>query len=122
MAMLLERVEARARRLAAAKAIAQLTRVDHRLLAIFRQLGERWGKVTADGVLLPLCLSHRTLGELIGARRPTVSTAAAALARSGELTRRPDGSWLLRDRELAASVAASPASVAQRRRLIALAS
>src|SRR3954470_7489230 len=77
-AMLMERIEARARRLAAAKAISQITRVDHRLLAMFRHLCERWGKVTTEGVALPLCLSHRMLGELIGARRPTVSTAAAA--------------------------------------------
>jgi hypothetical protein len=89
---------------------------------LFLELGEIFGKVMADGVLLPLCHSHRTRGELIGARRPTVSTAAAALARSGELTRRPDGAWLLRDTALAATVAASPASIAQRRRLIALAS
>jgi hypothetical protein len=73
--------------------------------------------VTADGVLLPLCLSHRMLGELVGARRPSVSTAAAALERSGRLVRRPDGTWLVRDHESAPRPA--PESVAQRRRLLA---
>lgn len=116
VAMLMERIEARARRLATVKAIAQLTRVDERLVALVRHYCERWGRVTADGLLLPLCLSHRMLGELVGARRPSVSTAAAALERSGRLTRREDGTWLLRDAGGAARPA--PESVAQRRRLV----
>jgi hypothetical protein len=45
---------------------------------------------------VPLALTHRILGQLVGARRPTVSTALAELAERGELIRRPDGSWLLR--------------------------
>lgn len=115
-AILMERIEARARRLATVKAIAQLTRVDERLVALVRHYCERWGRVTADGVLLPLCLSHRMLGELVGARRPSVSTAAAALERSGRLIRRPDGTWLLR--EVNGSARPAPSSVAQRRRLV----
>ncbi|MDA0183111.1 hypothetical protein OJ997_22570 [Solirubrobacter phytolaccae] len=115
-AMLMERIEARARRLATVKAIAQLTRVDERLVALVRHYCERWGRVTGEGVLLPLCLSHRMLGELVGARRPSVSTAAATLERSGRLVRRSDGTWLLRDRDTAPRPA--PESVAQRRRLV----
>ncbi len=116
-AMLMERIEARARRLATIKAIAQLTRVDERLVAVIRHFCERWGRVTADGVLLPLCLSHRMLGELVGARRPSVSTAAAALEKADRLIRRPDGTWLVREQEMAPRTA--PESVAQRRRLLA---
>ena len=93
---LMDRLNERASRLATAKAIAQLTRVDRRLNALLWQLAERWGRVTADGVLVPLQLSHRMLGQLVGARRPTVSTALAELARSGAVVRRADGSWLLR--------------------------
>jgi len=115
-AMLMERIEARARRLATVKAIAQLTRVDERLVALVRHYCERWGRVTADGLLLPLCLSHRMLGELVGARRPSVSTAAAALERSGRLVRRTDGTWLLRD--ASSTPRPAPESVAQRRRLV----
>ena len=44
---------------------------------------------------MPLVLSHRLIGELVGARRPTVSTALAELARDGQLVRRDDGTWLL---------------------------
>jgi hypothetical protein len=35
------------------------------------------------------------LGQLVGARRPTVSTAIAELADRNELVRREDGTWLL---------------------------
>jgi hypothetical protein len=46
----------------------------------------------------------------VGARRPTVSTALAELAEMGELTRRPDGSWLLQgDPPDAESLARRPA-------------
>jgi hypothetical protein len=115
-AMLMERIEARARRLADAKAIAQMTRVEARLLALMWQLAERWGRVTPDGVIVPLRLSHRLLGELVGARRPTVSAASMELARRAQLERRADGTWLLHgDLEQAADV---PVSVEQRHRLV----
>jgi hypothetical protein len=45
---------------------------------------------------VPLALTHRILGQLVGARRPTVSTALGELAERGELVRRVDGSWVLR--------------------------
>jgi hypothetical protein len=94
-AALLERTAVRSRRMAVLQAIAHLTRVERRLLTLFWHLAERWGRVTPDGVLLPLTLSHRMLGQLIGARRPTVSTALGALTRAGEVSRRMDGGWLL---------------------------
>ena len=93
--VLLERLERRSQRLARAQAIVALTRVDRRLLAMLWQLAERWGRVTSDGVLIPLDLSHRLLGQLVGARRPTIATAASELARQGLLRRRDDGAWLL---------------------------
>ena len=61
---LIERVDLRARRLARTQAIAQLTRVDRRVLAVMRLLAERWGRMTADGVLIPLNISHRLLGQV----------------------------------------------------------
>ena len=51
----------------------------------------------------PLNISHRLLAQLIGARRPTVSTAVGALIREGNVTRRPDGAWIVRDEPLGAS-------------------
>jgi CRP/FNR family transcriptional regulator, cyclic AMP receptor protein len=94
-AAVIDRVNERALRLAVTQAISQLNRVDRRLLALFWHLAERWGRMTADGVALPMTLSHRMLGQLIGARRPTVSTALGELAREREIVRRDDGTWLL---------------------------
>ena len=92
---LLERATARSRRLAVLQAISHLTRVDRRLLTLLWHLAERWGRVTPNGVLVPLRLSHRMLGQLVGARRPTVSSAIGALTRAGEVSRAADGTWLL---------------------------
>jgi hypothetical protein len=114
---LLERLELRAHRLATLRAIGQLIGVDERLLAVLWHLSERWGRVTRDGVALPLSLSHRTLGQLIGARRPSVSAAATALSRDSRLTRLPDGAWLLHG-EPVALAPAGPVSLAPRRALV----
>jgi CRP/FNR family transcriptional regulator, cyclic AMP receptor protein len=92
---IIDRINERALRLAVTQAISQLNRVDRRLLALFWHLAERWGRMTPDGVALTLTLSHRMLGQLVGARRPTVSTALSALAEHDEVRRRDDGTWLL---------------------------
>jgi CRP/FNR family transcriptional regulator, cyclic AMP receptor protein len=83
---------------AALQAIARLTGVDRRLLALFRLLAARRGRRSPEGVAVPVVLPHRLLADLVGARRPTVTTALRALRDSGELRRLPDGTWLLRDR------------------------
>ena len=85
-AVIVDRLSERAQRLAITQAISQLNRVDRRLLALFWHLAERWGRVARDGIAVPLVLSHRLIGELVGARRPTVSTALAELARDGQLS------------------------------------
>src|SRR4051795_13180822 len=94
-AVIVDRLSERAQRLAITQAISQLNRVDRRLLALFWHLAERWGRVSRGGVAAPLPLSPRLTGDLVGARRPTVSTALAELARTGQLMRRDDGTWLL---------------------------
>jgi CRP-like cAMP-binding protein len=94
-AALLDRAARRAERLVVMQAIAHLTRVDDRLLALLWCLAERWGRVVPDGVLVSLRLSHRTLAGMVGARRPSVTTALGQLMARGELERRTDGAWLL---------------------------
>jgi CRP/FNR family transcriptional regulator, cyclic AMP receptor protein len=84
----------RSRSLAFQLAIAQLPRVDDRLLVLLWALAERWGRVSPHGVRLPLALPHRTLATLVGARRPSVTTALSGLARDGLVERTEDG-WLL---------------------------
>ncbi|MDP9345435.1 MAG: helix-turn-helix domain-containing protein [Actinomycetota bacterium] len=84
----------RARSLAFQRAIAQIPRVDERLLVLLWSLAERWGRVSPEGVRLPLALPHRTLATLVGARRPSVTTALSGLARDGLVERTPEG-WML---------------------------
>jgi CRP/FNR family cyclic AMP-dependent transcriptional regulator len=84
----------RARSLAFQRAIAQLPRVDDRLIVQLWALAERWGRVGRDGVRLPLDLPHRTLATLVGARRPSVTTALTGLSRAGLVERVSEG-WLL---------------------------
>lgn len=76
-------------------AVLHLRRVDARLLVMLWHMADRWGKVTPDGVIVPLKLSHRMLGQLVGAQRPSVTTALRDLVRDGSVTRRGDGTWLL---------------------------
>ena len=95
-ALLIERAGRRAERLQVMQAIAHLTRVDDRLLALMWVLAERWGRVVPEGVLVSLRLPHRTLAAMIGARRPSVTTALGQLMSRGELARRPDGGYVLK--------------------------
>jgi CRP/FNR family transcriptional regulator, cyclic AMP receptor protein len=118
-AALLDRACARAQRLATMQAIGHLNSVDRRLLALFWHLAERWGRITPEGVVIPLRLSHRLLSELVGARRPTVSAALAALALEGTLQRRDDASWLLTGEAPGAPAPTVSRVVSHRRRLLA---
>src|SRR5215208_1039857 len=117
-AALIDRVNDRAQRIATTQAISQLNRVDRRLLALFWHLAERWGRITAEGVAVPLTLSHRMLGQLVGARRPTVSTAIGELAKRDELIRRSDGTWLLKGDPVGLPAGEAQKIIPIRRRLI----
>jgi CRP-like cAMP-binding protein len=118
-AAVVDRLAAHAQRLAVTQAISQLRRVDRRVLTLLWHLAERWGKVTPDGVHVPLRLSHRTLAQLVGARRPTVSTALGALARQGEIRRTPTGTWLLTGEPVGEPDAERRRHVPPRRQLLA---
>jgi CRP/FNR family cyclic AMP-dependent transcriptional regulator len=85
----------RSRALAFHMALSHLNRVEVRLLALFWHLADRWGRVGPEGVIVPLRLTHRTLAQLVGAQRPSVTTALGQLADTGRVSRRADGSWLL---------------------------
>jgi hypothetical protein len=94
-AMLIDRVTERSHRLALTQAISQLNGVSLRVLTLLWHLAERWGRITTDGVVVPLVLPHRVIAQVVGARRPTVSTALASLVQEGTVVRLPDGTWLL---------------------------
>jgi CRP/FNR family cyclic AMP-dependent transcriptional regulator len=89
------RLAAQADRLAFSLAICQLPRVGDRILALLWHLAERFGRMAPDGVVVGVRLTHRLIGELVGAQRPTVSLALASLLEEGALSRRPDGTLVL---------------------------
>lgn len=94
--VLIERCMARSNALANQLAILSAHPVERRLVLLLWHLGQRWGRVCPEGVSLPLSLTHGLLAEMIGVRRPSLSTAVAHLVDEGRLER-PDGSrgWLL---------------------------
>jgi CRP-like cAMP-binding protein len=92
---LLSCAEHRAESLAVQHAIAGHPRVDLRVAMLLWHLAGRWGRVGADGaVRVSLPLTHRLIGELIGAERPSVSHAVGRLSRAGLISRDDDG-WRL---------------------------
>ncbi len=97
MTDLLSRLADQEHRIAVSGAINQLPRTSDRIMATFRQLTARLGLRVEDGRVLPLPMTHAEIGRLVGASRPTVSIALAELAAAGQLVRRADGHWLLRD-------------------------
>ena len=92
---LMGRAIRRSRSLALQLTITDVRRVDERLMLLFWHLADRCGRVRPDGVLLPLRVTHETLAELVGAQRPTVTTALQKLIRAGQVKRLPDRTWLL---------------------------
>jgi CRP/FNR family cyclic AMP-dependent transcriptional regulator len=93
---ILARAVRRSFELATNQATSHLTRVDARLELLFWGLADRWGRVGPDGVVLELPLTHQVLGRLVGAQRPSVTTALSDLSRRGLVERRQDGAWILR--------------------------
>jgi hypothetical protein len=92
---LLARAIKRSRSLTVQLAICNVQRVEARLLLLMWHLAERWGRVSKHGIVLPLQLTHRMLASLVGARRPTVTTALKELSLQGRVSRRDDGMWVL---------------------------
>jgi CRP/FNR family cyclic AMP-dependent transcriptional regulator len=92
---LLERAVRRTHRMSVHEALLQLSPVETRLLVLFWHLAERWGRVTPAGIVLRLRLSHALLGQLVGCRRASVTTALQHVYATGALARRADGTWLL---------------------------
>ena len=93
-AALAARASRRTENLAVNLAIVSHPRVETRIHMLLWHLAERWGRVRAGAIVLPLRLTHSLLAELVAARRPTVTTALASLADSG-LVRHTRGVWML---------------------------
>jgi CRP-like cAMP-binding protein len=82
-------------RAALGRAIARSSTVEVRLLMSFWHWASSWSSVTAEGVRLDVPLSHERLARLIGASRPTVTTAIGRLRKAGYVRQRRNGQWLL---------------------------
>ena len=89
-----QRLEAQRQRLAIQAAIVHLPRAEDRVLLTLWHLADTWGRVTPDGTLLPLPLTHDVLGQMAAARRSTVTLALSSKLEDC-ITRTEDGSWLL---------------------------
>lgn len=89
------RLVRRSRSLTVQLAIADLRRVEERLMLFFWHVADRWGHVGPDGVTVPLPVTHEVLAQLVCAQRPTVTSALKRLAAEGKLQRKRDRTWLL---------------------------
>jgi len=77
----------RSRSLAYLMAAQHFVRVEDRLLATLWHLASMWGRVTRQGTVVPFRLTHEMLASIIGAQRPTTTTAIHSLTRQGRLAR-----------------------------------
>jgi CRP/FNR family cyclic AMP-dependent transcriptional regulator len=91
---LLRRTERRAADLDTMRAISSQPRLEVRLVLLLWHLATRWGRVEPGGLRLTLPLTHRLLGQLAAAERPSVSHALRRLAEAGIVTGDP-GDWHL---------------------------
>lgn len=107
-ANLLVRASGRSHRLSLQLAISHMVGLERRILALLWHLAYRWGSVTTEGVLLPLRLTNRQIGNIVGASDPSVSTVVANLARQGRVKRLAAGTWLSFTDEFDAERGANP--------------
>lgn len=85
----------RAHVLAVHLAIAHHSGVSDRVLLTLWLLAERWGRVASGGIVIPLPLTHERIAHIVGARRPSVSTALNELTHEGLVSRRPNRDWVV---------------------------
>jgi CRP/FNR family cyclic AMP-dependent transcriptional regulator len=68
------------------RAITSQPRLEVRLVLLLWHLSDRWGRVEPSGIRLSLPLTHRLLGHLVAAERPSISHALKRLAQAGLVT------------------------------------
>lgn len=85
----------RARRLQLQAGVRGLPRVDERISTMLWHYAERWGRMTRDGAVLDLPLTHGQLADIVGANRQTVTTQLGLLRARGEIVREGPARWRL---------------------------
>lgn len=93
--MLFARAIDRSRRIALQAAIMSIVGTENRLHALLWAFAERWGRSAPGGVEVEVAIPQEVLGELVGARRPTVNLALGALRERGLLSESGSGMWTL---------------------------
>ena len=112
---LVTRAVTRAQTLAVALSISCITGLKIRIQTMLWHLADRFGKVGPDGITVPVPVTHQVMGRLVGASRPSVSTAMKELEQEGAISRwdggyvlhgePPEIAKLMADRRLAARAA-----------------
>lgn len=90
-----ERLGRQTHRASTHTAMLALPRVEDRLVALFGDLAERFGRVSPIGILVDLSMTHEIIGGLVGSRRPTVSLALKQLASQGLIERHDHDRWVM---------------------------
>ncbi|HEY1712194.1 MAG TPA: helix-turn-helix domain-containing protein [Solirubrobacteraceae bacterium] len=80
---LLSRACRRTAELDVLRAITSQPRLEVRLVLLLWHLAARWGRVEPSAVRLCLPLTHRLLGQLVAAERPSISHALKRLGQAG---------------------------------------
>jgi CRP/FNR family cyclic AMP-dependent transcriptional regulator len=83
---LFRRAERRSHDLDVLRAISCQPRLEVRLVLLLWHLAGRWGRVEPAGLRLTLPLTHRLLGQLVAAERPSISHALRRLTEAGIVT------------------------------------
>jgi CRP-like cAMP-binding protein len=75
----------------------QVSHLEGRILLTLWHLGDRWGHVSPQGVVLELPnLTHEMIARMVAARRPSVTTAIRRLRELGLVEVQARGHWILR--------------------------
>jgi len=87
MACLAARMIQRSRAIAINMAIAHHFSLERRVLLLLWHLADRWGRVTPNGVAVPLPVTHEIIADLVAAQRPSVTMTLGRLEEAGALSR-----------------------------------
>ena len=94
-AALMHRLIVRARRGSLQAAINALARIEERLEVTLWEHAYRFGRVTPEGIMLELPLTHAQVADMVAAQRPSVSTAFARLQDHGRIVSAGRHRWLM---------------------------
>lgn len=92
---LVDRLSRRVARHAQREVIQAEPGLPGKVLAELRLLADLCGRVTRDGIVIPVPLTQSDLADIVGSRRPSLNEAVKVLRHAGVVFQRPDGSWWL---------------------------